>query len=115
MELPQVINFAAGGDNTVSPVCPADKCLLITSLWLMPESDCTIQFKDTGGNKIGGNMVMTSATGTRFAALAYNPKGHFITSVGEAFVVNSNNANQVWGGFTYKVVSNPPKSIDCEP
>lgn len=97
------IDFAAPGDNVVVPAT-LDYQIRVFQLFLLVCQDTELTFKDGAGTALTGPMCMLAhgsivldfVRGSREADQPW-----FLTSPGNAFIINSSNPGQVSGRLYY--------------
>lgn len=106
MSLSQVIaapiTFAASGDNTVVAAV-AGKAIRVRKMWLVLAGDSLLTFKDGASSSLSGAVSMLGNGSFFFPTDAVVP--HFITSTGNAFIINSSVAVQVSGMVYYELTN----------
>lgn len=106
MSLSQVVSapitFAASGDNIVIAAV-AGKAFRIRKLWLVLTGDSNLTFKDGASASLSGIISMLGNGSFFFPTDLAIP--HFITTTGNAFIINSSVAVQVSGMVYYEVTN----------
>lgn len=91
------LSFAASGDNTIVAAV-ANNRIVIDRIWFTVTSATSLTFKDGASTSLSGAVPMSANGGLTFDATG---EPWFVTSLGNAFIINSSNAVQVSGSVYY--------------
>jgi hypothetical protein len=100
--VPAAISFAASGDNIVVAAV-AGKAIRVVKIWLVLAGDSNLTFKDGASTSLSGIVPMLGNGSFFFPADLVIP--HFITTTGNAFIINSSVAVQVSGTVYYELTN----------
>ncbi len=106
MSLSQVvaapITFSSSGDNIVVAAV-AGKAVRVRKLWLVLAGDSNLTFKDGASTSLSGAVPMMAGGSFFFPMDLVEP--HFITTTGNAFIINSSVAVQISGMVYYELTN----------
>lgn len=95
--IPKLINIAGAGDNTVIAAV-AGQIIRVYKILLWANGSTSVTLKDGAATSLTGAMAFTAQTGF---VLDYDDQPWFITSSGNAFVINLSAAIQVSGTLSF--------------
>jgi hypothetical protein len=91
------VNFSSSGDNTVITAISLTR-FAIHRIWLVCAAATSLTFKDGASTALSGAASMSANGGLTFDATG---EPWFVTSLGNAFIINSSAAVQVSGMVYY--------------
>ena len=93
-----VINASTNGDNTIV-AAPTSGPIKVWKIWFTAAGAVNATFKDGASTSLSGAVVLTGA-GSSFT-LYYDGSPHWVTSPGNAFIINLNGAVAITGQVYY--------------
>lgn len=95
------IDFTAAGDNTAKSAVALNR-INIHRIWIVVGGITNLTFKDGAGVSLTGAVPMSANGGLTFD-LSGEP--WFVTTVGNAFIINNSAGVQVSGGMWYTLTT----------
>ena len=95
-----VLNASASGDN-IAVAAVAGQNIKVWKVWLTAAGAVNAVFKDGASTALSGNLILPAA-GSGFT-LFYDGSPHWITSPGNAFIINLSGAVAISGEIYYTV------------